>query len=220
MYSSANPKAKSFEWERKCRKLALHLPHEYEGQLSKASKFDLAQRSDEQVWLVNGYLEIYDGSFRQPFGITKIADTGVAIAPYPSSAQDVQQMRESGISAVFNLLGIKEQAQLDHKRLEMLNILKERGINFSKNLPIDDTHLGSQASAEAVYLATQYLNDMINNKNCNVLIYSASGHTRATSVLIAYLHVFQKHPKWESIQGLCDYVASQHDQSLPHMELL
>ena len=52
--------------------------------MSKASKFDLAQRSDEKVWLVNVYLKIYDGSFRQPFMITLIVDTEVAIAPYHS----------------------------------------------------------------------------------------------------------------------------------------
>ena len=86
MYSSANPKDKSFEWERTCRNLAIRLPNEYRGHLSKADKYDLAQRSGEKVWLVNGYLEIYDGSFCQPFGITKIGDTGVSIAPYPSSA--------------------------------------------------------------------------------------------------------------------------------------
>lgn len=86
MYSSANPKQKLYEWERKCRKLAFHLPQEYKGQLSKGKKFDIAQSSDEKVWLVNGYLEINDGSFKQPFEITRIADTGVSIAPYPCTA--------------------------------------------------------------------------------------------------------------------------------------
>ena len=85
MYSSANPQQKSYEWERKCRTLAFYLPNEYKGQLSKGTKFDIAQKSDSKVWLVNGYLEVHDGSFRQPFEITKIAETGVSIARYPST---------------------------------------------------------------------------------------------------------------------------------------
>jgi hypothetical protein len=61
---------------------------------------------------------------------------------------------------------------------------------------------------------------MIANKKCNVLIHSASGHTRATTVLVAYLHIYQKHPEWEDMQCLCDFVGSFHDQSFPSFELL
>lgn len=40
-----------------------------------SNNFDILHKSDEKVWVVNGYLEIYDWSFIQPFEITKIADT-------------------------------------------------------------------------------------------------------------------------------------------------
>lgn len=83
---SANPTTGAIEWERKCRKLEFYPPNEYDGQLSRYSNFDILQRSDEKVWVVNGYCEIYDGSFIQPFEITKIGDTGMSIAPCPSSA--------------------------------------------------------------------------------------------------------------------------------------
>lgn len=78
------------------------------GQFSHSSKFDIKQNSDNKIWIVNGYCEIFDGSFKQPFAITKIADTGVSISPYPSSEQEVKHMRECGISGILNLMGIEE----------------------------------------------------------------------------------------------------------------
>ena len=72
----------------------------------------------------------------------------------------------------------------------MLSLFENHGINYSKNLPIDNLNIDSIEQAERVYLATQYLNDMIASKNCQVLIFSGTGHTRATSVLIAYLHLY------------------------------
>lgn len=77
----------------------------------------------------------------------------------------------------------------------MLQMFEFNKINYSKNLPIDNKN--SNESAEKVYLAAQYLNDMINLKKCQVLLFSGAGHTIATSALIAYLHLYQKHPMWQ-----------------------
>jgi len=99
-------------------------------------------------------------------------------------------MRESGISGVINLLGINEQTKLNHRKEAFIDYFKENKINFAKNLPLDDSILNSDESAQAVFVATQYLDDMVNEKTCNVMVYSASGHTRATTVLIAYLHLY------------------------------
>ena len=78
-------------------------------------------------------------------------------------------------------------------------MFKDNEIKCYKNLPIDDANLDSYESAESVYLATQYINNMIVSKNCNVLIHGASEHTRSTTVLIAYLHVYQILPEWEDL---------------------
>ena len=88
-YSSANPKDKSFEWERENRKIQLCHSIQYKGQLSSSSTFNISQRSNKKVWVVNGYLEIDDDTFKQPFRMTKIAGTNVSIGPYPSSYGDV-----------------------------------------------------------------------------------------------------------------------------------
>ena len=44
--------------------------------------------------------------------------------------------------------------------------------------------------AEAIYTASQYLDDMLNNKGLKVLVHSSSGFTRAATLLISYLHIF------------------------------
>lgn len=72
----------------------------------------------------------------------------------------------------------------------MQNVFKDNGIKCYSNLPLDDDNLDCYESAERVYLATEYLNDVITTQNCNVLIHSDSSHTRATTVLIAYLHIY------------------------------
>ena len=102
----------------------------------------------------------------------------------------------------------------------MIKLYEVNKINYSKNLPIDNINTNSDESAERVYLAAQYLNDMINNKNCQVLIFSETSHTRATTVLIAYLHLYKKHPMWVDFQILSDFVGSEFDQNLPNLELL
>lgn len=73
----------------------------------------------------------------------------------------------------------------------MQSLYKDNGIKCFKNLPLDDTVLDTYEAAENVYQATQYLNDMLENKKCDILIHSATSHTRATTVLIAYLHIYQ-----------------------------
>ena len=108
-------------------------------------------------------------------------------------------MKEQGITGVLSLLGCKELDQERYNTKEMQDILRNNGIKCYKNLQIDDTNLESYEEADKIYEATQYLNDMLENKGCQVLIHSASGHTRATTLLIAYLHVFQKHPDWEDL---------------------
>lgn len=56
-------------------------------------------------------------------------------------------------------------------------------------------------------MASQYLDDMINDKDLTVFVFSATGHTRPTSVAIIYLSLFQK--KNESLENLAKFVKSK-----------
>ena len=51
----------------------------------------------------------------------------------------------------------------------MIKLYEVNKINYSKNLPIDNINTNSDESAERVYLAAQYLNDMDNNKKLPAL---------------------------------------------------
>ena len=124
MYLSVNSENKSFEWERQSKSIRFHLPIQYNGEFSDSTKFDIKQSSDDKIWIVNGYCEIFDGSFKQPFEITQIADTSVSISPYPITEQDVHKMREAGISGILNLMGIEEMAQANFNSHEMISLFE------------------------------------------------------------------------------------------------
>ena len=64
------------------------------------------------------------------------------------------------------------------------------GINFTKHLPLNEVVDDKDLYADKLYKATKYLDDMLNSKGLKVLIHSSSGFTRATTLLISYLHIF------------------------------
>ena len=44
-----------------------------------------------------------DGNFLNEFMISKLADTGIFLGPYPDSASDVDSIEMTGAKAVINL---------------------------------------------------------------------------------------------------------------------
>ena len=90
------------------------------------------------------------------------------------------------------------------------------GINFSKQIPISDTHLDSQEEIDNMFMASQYLDDMINDKDLTVFVFSATGHTRPTSVAIIYLQLFQN--KADSADNLASFVKNYFQMSIPNLK--
>lgn len=90
------------------------------------------------------------------------------------------------------------------------------GINFSKQIPISDTHLDSQEEVDNMFMASQYLDDMINDKDLTVFVFSATGHTRPTSVAIIYLQLFQN--KADSADNLAAFVKNHFQMSIPNLK--
>ena len=75
----------------------------------------------------------------------------------------------------------------------MIKFYGRCAINFSKHFPVDDVSLDSQSTLDAIFIAAQYMDDMINDKGLSVFIHSGNGHTRAPTIVLVYLCLFKKH---------------------------
>jgi hypothetical protein len=82
------------------------------------------------------------------------------------------------------------------------------GINVSKQLPVDDTDMDSQTTLDSMFMAAQYVDDMINDKGLTVFIHSANGHTRAPTIALVYMCLFKKHSQSENLQELARILKS------------
>ena len=56
-------------------------PNDYQGQLGLAGTN--IQRNKDEVFIVNGHVELLSESFASGFNFDKIGDTNILIGPYP-----------------------------------------------------------------------------------------------------------------------------------------
>ena len=155
--------------------------------------------------IVNGFLQIVDDSFRNQFQTYKICKN-LYVGSYPDCEGDIRHIKQEGISGIINLLSDAEMMSFKYDKAEMVKLYQNVGINFTKHLPLNEVVDDKDLYADKLYKATKYLDDMLNSKGLKVLIHSSSGFTRATTLLISYLHIFQKHPQWQSMTELNKFV--------------
>lgn len=92
----------------------------------------------------------------------------------------------------------------------------KNGIDFVKNLPINDGLLDQEEGLQQLFLAVEYLNDMLNNKELTVYVHSSSGYCRAATVVLLYLSIYENHKK-DTEQQLVSSVQSHYPRSFPNM---
>lgn len=67
-----------------------------------------------------------------------------------------------------------------------------------------------------MFIAAQYVDDMINDKGLTVFIHSSNGHTRATTIALIYMCLFKKHSG--NLQELAKILKSQYGLSQPNLK--
>ena len=100
----------------------------------------------------------------------------------------------------------------------MIKYYARTGINFSKHLPVDEISLDSQETLDQIFIAAQYIDDMINDKGLTVFIHSGNGHTRASTIALVYLCLFKKHSLSKNPQELAKVLKSHYSLSQPNMK--
>jgi predicted protein tyrosine phosphatase len=71
-----------------------------------------------------------------------------------------------------------------------------------------------------IFAASQYLNDMVNNKGHRVFIHCSSGITRAPTVALLYLCLFKRHNSWRDVDQVDQYLSSHYHVSYPNRNLV
>lgn len=69
----------------------------------------------------------------------------------------------------------------------------KRGMKSEKYAVID---IREKDLNQSLFIAAQYLNNMVNNLKLNVFVHCSSGISRAPSVVLAYLSLFKKVKGW------------------------
>lgn len=205
--------SESWEWERQpARKINVMQPQYYKGNQSES----LQLLND--CFIVNGILEKFDTNFLSEFHVEKIGDTQIYVGSYPKSEGDIIWLKQKGITGILNLMSKPDLDRLNLDKIELIKHHRIHGIHFSKHHAIDDKDLVSKNALDNLVTASQYLDDMINEKDLQVFIHSSSGHTRAATIVIIYLCLFKMHKDWKSPHKVAQFVRSQYKQSNPNME--
>ena len=120
-----------WEWEREpARTVKFLRPQMYTGQ-DGGQHFDVEQDGSE-VFIVNGQVEKADGNFLNPFFIQQVGDTNIYVGSYPSSEDDMYQLKHFNIEGVLNFMEGWEMAQHQCEKAELMRLLAQNNIGYSK----------------------------------------------------------------------------------------
>jgi hypothetical protein len=103
------------------------------------------------------------------------------------------------------------------QKQEMMRQYGRCGINFSKHLPVDDANLDDQATLDSMFIAAQYLDDMINDKGLNVFIHCSNGQTRASTIALVYMSLFKVHSQSGNLKEMAKIMKTHHSLSQPNI---
>ena len=69
---------------------------------------------------------------------------------------------------------------------------------------------------DQLFVAAQYLDDMINDKGLRVFVHCATGITRAPTLAIIYLALTKRHKDWKDPKKLESAIRKSHIDSFPN----
>mmetsp|Transcript_16995 Transcript_16995/g.26196 ORF Transcript_16995/g.26196 Transcript_16995/m.26196 type:complete len:427 (-) Transcript_16995:1239-2519(-) len=198
------------------RQIVIQDPHSYQGYFGDDPAFF---KDEPEVFIINGYAEKVDGNFLPPFKPRRLGDSGVVIGQFIQTEEEVKILKKMGITAILCLQTKEEQQQLTVEWNYLLQFFYGYGMTLAKNLQINEID-DEQDQARNVFQASQYLNDMINNKDHRVYVYCTSGITRAPTVVAAYLALYKKVKCWEYPQLIESIIQSYCPEAFPNFALL
>lgn len=143
--------------------------------------------------IFNGILSIPITQFNPPFELFRLGRSRIFIGSYPECEDDVITLAQHQVNGVLNFFTVVETQRLNLSQGFLQNLYSKNGVDFVKNLPIDDGLLDQENGLQQLFLAVEYLNDMLNNKDLTVFVHSCSGFCRASTVILLYLSIYENH---------------------------
>ena len=125
------------------RLIDMQAPNEYRGELAGQNLGSAHWHNTDQVWNVNGCIFLADGNFNNPFFFKKIgrAETPkVALGSYPSSKEDFIRLRQSGYTAVLNVMNNDDTRMHGISSDDSRALAQQAGIKSYAHSPVTDNN--------------------------------------------------------------------------------
>jgi protein-tyrosine phosphatase len=176
------------------------------------SKKKYQWENTSKVWIVNGQINKLDANFRMNFNYSKIGDTGLYVGTNPLQETEIQRLSREGISAVFCLNEVKDDAYYFNE------IYGKNGIFCVYNFHIPELNKLSDI-VNLLLEAAQQLNNLFENQNHKkIYLHCNSGMTRAPTVAIVFLCLFCKVKCWQNPVEVYKLFKSYRSTCFPNMK--
>ena len=84
--------------------------------------------------------------------------------------------------------------------------------------PLEDSNESQLVSN--LFVATQFLNSMLNHEGKSVLIHCNSGLSRSPTVINAYLCLFKRVKQWAYPSNVAQYLKTNYPQAMPNVRVV
>ena len=91
------------------------------------------------------------------------------------------------------------------------------GIDTAMHYPLS---IDGDQTKMRIFAATQYINDLVNNKNLKVYLHCTSGVIRSSTVALAYLCLYKRIHSWHNIHATRNFIVECNSSSLPNTYLV
>lgn len=203
------------------RRFLIENPNTYQGELAnpKLSSTPHYKLSDS-VKIVNGVVEKADGTFLYDFFYNEIIEDSkkhnILVGPCPQTNADVKKMvLEGKVTAVLSLQTEAEQEQRAINNRQLKTWYRDQGIKSFINFPVEDNNL--EDYSEDNFQACKALDQLL-QQNQRVYIHCTAGMSRAQTITITYLALFQKSRFWFNSAKVEEIVRKNCNGCAPNMQ--
>lgn len=102
-----------------------------------------------------------------------------------------------------------------------MRLLSQNNIGYSKQIALPKEEMrADEGVLNNLFMAAQYLNDLANTKGLRVLLQSAAGVTRTSTVYLIYLALYKAHPDYMDTTKLLEYLRRYVPICTPNTKLI
>ena len=216
LYSMKNFKSQEVVFEREpYRVIEIQDPFFYRGQL--AHKESSYVTKGQKAFIVNGKIDKADGNFEGGFFFNWIQDSQIILGTYPLSMNDVNRLKEAGVTAVLNVQTGPEMNERGIIWDRICSKYRDVGIYNCVSHPISDED--EDEYIEELFHAAQHLNDLLEQGNV-VYVNDNTSTSRGPTVILTYLTLFMKTKNYDYLPDAQNAIINHHEISTPNIAIV